>query len=317
MSRFKDIKLFAGNANPALAQEISRILDIRLGETVIKRFSDGEVWVEIDENVRQKDAYIIQPTCHPANENIMELLIMIDALKRASVDTITAVIPYYGYARQDRKTQPRVPITAKLVADVLTAAGADRILSIDLHAGQIQGFFDIPFDHLYALPVFLDAINREGYPDDQRVVVSPDVGGAERARAYAKRLECGIALIDKRRPAPNVSEVMNVVGEVEGKHCILVDDIIDTAGTLTSAAEALVAEGAKSVIACCTHPVLSGPAIERISTSKLEKLYVSNTIPLIESAKKCKQIRQLSVAGLLSKGISRIAKGESVSSLFV
>jgi ribose-phosphate pyrophosphokinase len=315
MSRFKDIKLFAGNANPELAHEISKILDIPVSKTVIKRFSDGEIWVEITENVRQRDAYIIQPTCNPANEFLVELLVMIDALKRASVDTITAVIPYYGYARQDRKSQPRVPITAKLVADLLTAAGANRVISIDLHAGQIQGFFDIPFDHLYALPIFLDYFQQNAV--ENRVVVSPDVGGAERARAYAKRLECDIALVDKRRPSPNVSEVMNIVGDVEGKNCILVDDIIDTAGTLTSAADALMENGASSVVACCTHPVLSGPAISRIQDSKLEKLIVSNTIPLTEEAKKCNKIEQLSVAALLSKGIHRIAQGESVSSLFV
>jgi len=315
MSHFKDIKLFSGTANNDLAKEISKHLDIPLGEAIIKRFSDNELWVEVNENVRQQDAYIIQPTCDPANENLMELLVMVDALKRASVDTITAVIPYYGYARQDRKTQPRVPITAKLVADLLTAAGVDRVVSVDLHAGQIQGFFDIPFDHLFAMPVFLDHLGAQERSDD--IVVSPDVGGAERARAYAKRLACGIALIDKRRPSPNVTEVMNVVGSVKDQNCIIVDDIIDTAGTLTSAANALLENGAKSVIACCTHPVLSGPAIERIATSNLDALYVSNTIPLNKEAKKCKKIKQLSVAALLSKGISRIAKGESVSKLFV
>lgn len=314
MSRFKDINLFSGTANNELARAISKTLDIPLGKTIIKRFSDGEVWVEIDENVRQKDAYIIQSTCFPANEHLMELLIMIDALKRASTDTITAVIPYYGYARQDRKSQPRVPITAKLVADLLTAAGADRVVSVDLHAGQIQGFFDIPFDHLYALPVFMDAF--KDLKTEDLVIVSPDMGGAERARAYAKRFKCGIALIDKRRPQPNVSEVMNVVGEVEGKACMLVDDIIDTAGTLTSAAKALREKGATSVMACCTHPVLSGPAIERITNSEITQLVVTDTIPLSETAKKCNKIKVLSVAGLLSKGISRIAKGESVSSLF-
>lgn len=315
MSRFKDIKLFSGNANPVLAQEISEELKIPLAKVRIKRFQDKEVWMEIEENVRQRDAYVIQPTCNPANENLMELLVMIDALKRASVDTITAVIPYYGYARQDRKTQPRVPISAKLVADLITAAGADRVVSLDLHAAQIQGFFNIPVDHLYALTVFLDYLKKE--PVEDIVVVSPDVGGAERARAYAKRLECGIALIDKRRPSPNVSEVMNVVGEVRGKNCILVDDIVDTAGTLVTAADVLIEDGAKSVFACCTHPVLSGPALKRIEESRLEKLVVTNTIPLSTEAQKSKKIIQLSVASLLSKGIYRIAKGESVSSLFV
>lgn len=315
MSRFKDIKLFSGTAHPVLAKEISDYLEIPLGKTIIKRFADNEVWIEIEENVRQSDAYVIQPTSNPANENLMELLVMIDALKRASVDTITAVIPYYGYARQDRKTQSRVPITAKLVADLLTAAGAHRIVAVDLHAAQIQGFFNIPFDHIYALPVFLDFLKKHATGD--RVVVSPDVGGAERARAYAKRLGCGIALVDKRRPRPNVSEVMNVVGEVKDMDCILVDDIIDTAGTLSSAAEALMKEGAKSVVACCTHAVLSGPASTRIENSPLKKLLVTNTIPLSEEAKKCSKIEQLSVASLLGQGISRIAKGDSVSSLFV
>ncbi|MBF0105966.1 MAG: ribose-phosphate pyrophosphokinase [Deltaproteobacteria bacterium] len=315
MSRFKDIKLFAGNATLELAEAISNDLDIPLGKTMIKRFSDGEIWVEINENVRQRDAYVIQSTCYPANENIMEMLVIMDALKRASVDTLTAVIPYYGYARQDRKSQPRVPITAKLVADIITAAGADRVVSVDLHAGQIQGFFNIPFDHLYALPVFLDYL--KNFPMDNYVIVSPDMGGAEKARAYAKRFKCGIALIDKRRPKPNVSEIMNVVGDVDGKDCMLVDDIIDTAGTLCSAATALLEVGAKSVFACCTHPVLSGPAIERITASQLDQVVVSDTVPLSEAAKKCSKIKVVSVANILSKGISRIAKGESVSSLFV
>jgi ribose-phosphate pyrophosphokinase len=314
MSRFKDILLFTGSANPSLANAISRTLDIPLGKMLLKRFSDGEIWVEVNENVRQRDAYIIQPTGEPANENLMELLIIIDALKRASVDTITAVIPYYGYARQDRKAQPRVPITAKLVADLLTAAGTDRVVSIDLHAGQIQGFFNIPFDHIYAMPVFLDYIQTLNFK--KPIVVSPDVGGAERARAYARRLGCNIALIDKKRSAPNVSEVMHVVGDVEGCNCLLVDDIIDTAGTLTSAAKTLKEFGAKSVMACCTHPVLSGPAIERIKNSELEQLIVTDTIALKED-KKIDKIKQLTVAGILGKGILRIAKGQSVSSLFV
>jgi len=316
MSRFKDIKLFAGSATPDLAAEISRFLDIPLSKTLIKRFSDGEIWVEIEENVRQKDAYIIQSTCFPANENIMELLVLIDALKRASVDTITAVIPYYGYARQDRKAQPRVPITAKLVADLLTAAGVARIVSVDLHAGQIQGFFNIPVDHLYSLPVFLDHLKDIGVAEDW-VFVSPDTGGAERARAYAKRFKSGIALVDKRRPKPNVSEIMNIVGEVEGRKCVLVDDIIDTAGTLTTAAKALMDNGAKSVMACCTHAVLSGPAIERVEASVLESLVVTSTIPLSQDAKKCKKIKVISVGNLLARSILRIANGESVSSLFV
>lgn len=315
MTSFKDIRLFAGNANRALSEEISAYLGFPLGKAEVKRFSDGEIWVEINENVRMMDAYIIQPTSNPANEHLMELLIMIDALKRASAATITAVVPYYGYARQDRKVQPRTPITAKLVADLLAAAGASRVVAVDLHAGQIQGFFDIPFDHLYGLTVFLEYFKKN--PVDNLVVVSPDVGGAERARAYGKRLGGGLALIDKRRTAPNVSEVMHVIGEVEGKNAIIVDDIVDTAGTLVAAAEALKKQGAKKVYACCTHAVLSGNAVSRIADSSLEKLVTTNTIPLPESAKKCKKITQISVASLLGEAISRIAKGDSVSSLFV
>lgn len=315
MTNFKNMRLISGNAHPVLAEEMSKHLEIPLLDNVVKRFSDGEVWVEIKENVRHTDVYIVQPTSNPANENLMELLIMVDAMKRASASTITAVIPYYGYARQDRKTQPRVPITAKLVADLLTSAGVDRVVSMDLHAGQIQGFFNIPFDHLYALPVFLDYF--KDVKADDLVVVSPDTGGAERARAYAKRLGAPIALIDKRRPKPNVSEVMHIIGEVKGKNCILVDDIVDTAGTLTSAAKALIENGAKSAVACCTHAVLSGPAIDRINNSVLEKLIVSNTIPLSEEAKKSEKIEQVSIAKLLSEGISRISQGKSVSSLFV
>lgn len=315
MSSFKDIRLFAGNANVELAGEIATFLGFPLGKTTLKRFSDGEVWVEIHENVRMMDAYIIQPTCNPANENLMELLIMIDALKRASVSTITAVLPYYGYARQDRKSQPRTPISAKLVADLLTAAGTDRVVSLDLHAGQIQGFFDIPFDHIYALPVFLKYFQKNPIPD--LAVVSPDVGGAERARAYAKRLGGSLALIDKRRPAPNISEVMHIIGEVEGMNCLLVDDMVDTAGTLTSAAAALMKNGAKSVQACCTHAVLSGPALERIENSQIERLIVTNTIPLTASARGVKKILSLSVAQILGEAIQRISRGDSVSSLFV
>jgi len=315
MGQFKNIRLLSGNANPELAKEIAKILEAPLTQLTLKRFSDGEIWVEIQENVRMVDAYVIQPTSNPANENLMELLIMIDALKRASAATITAVIPYYGYARQDRKAQPRVPISAKLVADLLTAAGANRVVAVDLHAGQIQGFFNIPMDHLYALPVFLKYF--EDHPVEDLVVVSPDVGGVERARAYAKRLGGSLALIDKRRPAPNVSEVMHIIGDVRGKNCVMVDDIVDTAGTLTSAAQALVNSGAKSVQACCTHGVLSGPAIERLKNSAIDKLIVTNTIALSPEAKKTSRIVQLSVAELLAEGISRIALGKSVSSLFV
>lgn len=315
MASFKDIRLFTGNANPVLAEEIARYLDIGLCKADTKRFSDGEVWFEVHENVRMMDAYIVQPTCKPANENLMELLIMVDALKRASVDTITAVIPYYGYARQDRKVAPRTPISSKLVADLLTAAGVDRVVSIDLHAGQIQGFFDIPVDHLFALTVFYEHFQKENIEDP--VIVSPDVGGAERARAYAKRFGGSLALIDKRRPAPNVSEVMHVIGEVEGKNAIIVDDIVDTAGTLVHAAEALKKRGARSVYTCCTHPVLSGPAIDRITDSCLEGLWTTNTIPLSEKGQNCGKIHQLSVAKLLGEAIFRIARGDSVSSLFI
>lgn len=315
MTNFKNIRLISGNANLELAQEISEIIKLPLTNRVLKRFSDGEIWVEIEENIRMQDAYIIQPTCHPANENLMELLVMMDALKRASVATITAVIPYYGYSRQDRKVQPRVPISAKLVADLLTSAGADRVVSIDLHAGQIQGFFNIPFDHLYAMPVFMRYF--EENPLKDMIVVSPDAGGAERARAYAKRFSTNMAMIDKRRAGPNVSEVMNIIGDVKKKNCIIVDDIVDTAGTLCSAAKTLLENGAKSVMACITHPVFSGPAIELISRSMLEKVVVTNTIPLVASARECKKIEQLSVASLLSESIFRIAKGESVSSLFI
>lgn len=315
MSSFKDIRLFTGNANVALAKKISDYLGFPLGKAIVKRFSDGEVWVEIDENVRMMDAYIIQPTSAPANEHLMELLIMIDALKRASVDTITAVMPYYGYARQDRKVKPRTPISSKLVADLLTAAGANRVVSIDLHAGQIQGFFDIPFDHLYALPVFLKYFEQN--PVRELVVVSPDVGGVERARAYGKRLEASIALIDKRRPAPNESEVMHVVGDVKGKNAVIVDDIVDTAGTLIQAAQTLKSRGAKEVYACCTHPVLSGPALSRIHNSSLARLLTTDTIALPEGCEKETKILQLTVAPLLGDAISRIARGDSVSSLFV
>ena len=311
-----DIRLFTGNANPELANEIAAYMGFPLAKATVKRFSDKEVWVEIHENVRMADTYIIQSTCSPANEHLMEMLIMIDALKRASATNITAVIPYYGYARQDRKVQPRVPITSKLVADLLARAGATRVVSIDLHAGQIQGFFDIPFDHLYGITAFFDYFKNN--PVENLVIVSPDVGGAERARAYAKRLGgAGLALIDKRRPAPNVSEVMHIIGEVEGKNAVIVDDIVDTAGTMCQAAEALRKHGAKSVSACISHPVLSGPAIERINNSSLEKLITTNTIPLSEEGRKSKKIQVVSVAPLLGEAIARISRGDSVSSLFV
>lgn len=315
MRPLEDIKIFSGNANLGLAKEICDALGVPLGAAQVKRFSDGEVWVEIDENVRGKDVFVIQSTSRPANEHLMELLIMIDALKRASAERITAVMPYYGYARQDRKVQPRTPITSKLVADLITSAGAHRVLSVDLHAGQIQGFFNIPFDHLYATPILLDYI-KENLMNDL-VIVSPDAGGAERARAYAKRLEVGLAMIDKRRTRPNVSEVMNVIGEVEGKTAIIVDDMVDTAGTLTQAAQALADNGAKRVFACATHGVLSGPAVERIEKSVLSALVVTNTISQPEAVLKHPKIKVLSMAKLLGEAISRITHSDSVSSLFV
>jgi len=315
MKASENMQIFSGNANRPLAEEIAKHLGTSLGDAQVKRFSDGEIWVEIDQNVRGKHVFVFQPTCPPASEHLMELLIIIDALKRASADKITAVIPYYGYARQDRKVQPRTPITSKLIADLITAAGANRILAMDLHAGQIQGFFNIPFDHLFATPVLLDYI-RENLLNDL-VIVSPDAGGTERARAYAKRLQAGLAMIDKRRSAPNVSEVMNVIGEVKDKTAIIVDDIVDTAGTLTQAAGALKKQGAKKVYACITHPVLSGKAIENIEKSDLEALIVTNTIPLTEQAKKCSKIKVLSVGKLLAEAIWRIDSNDSVSSLFV
>ena len=309
------IKIFHGNSNPALCREICNYLGMPEGQAEVKRFSDGEVWVEVQENVRGADVFVVQSTSHPANEHLMELLIMIDAFKRASAESITAVIPYYGYARQDRKVQPRTPITSKLVADLLTAAGAHRVLSMDLHAGQIQGFFDIPFDHLYGTPVLLDYIkNNLG---DDLVLVSPDAGGTERARAFAKRLDCSLALIDKRRPAPNQSEVSHIIGEVDGKTAIIVDDMVDTAGTLTQGAQAIKKNGAKKVYGLATHGVLSGPALERINQSSLEELIVTNTIDLNDKFTKCKKLKQLSVAPLLGEAIRRIYERDSVSSLFV
>lgn len=310
-----NLKIFTGNSNPRLAQDICDTLDLPLGKAKVKTFSDGEIQVEIQENVRGADVYVIQSTCTPTNNNLMELLVMMDALKRASPARIDAVIPYFGYARQDRKVAPRTPITAKLVADMISVSGAQRILTMDLHAGQIQGFFNIPVDNLYAAPIILGDLQsrfREGV-----VVVSPDAGGAERARAYAKRLNASLAIIDKRRNKPNVSEIMNVIGEVEGKICIIVDDMIDTAGTLCQAAEALVAKGALEVYGCATHAVLSGPALERIERSSLKEVVVTNTIPCADKQEKCPKIRCLSVADLLGEAIRRINNDQSVSSLFV
>jgi ribose-phosphate pyrophosphokinase len=281
----------------------------------VSRFSDGEMFVEIQENVRGVDAYVIQPTGSPVNENIMELLIMCDALRRASAGSITAVIPYYGYARQDRKVAPRTPITSKLVADLIVSAGVDRLVCVDLHAGQIQGFFNIPFDHLYAMPVFLDDYLRKQY-GNTAVVVSPDAGGVERARAYAKRLNASLAIIDKRRERANVSEVMHIIGEVRDRDCIIVDDMIDTAGTLCNAARALVGEGARKVVACATHPVLSGPAVSRIAASPLSEVIVTNSLPLNEAALACGKFHVVSIARLLGEAIRRIHHSDSISSLF-
>ncbi|MCE5266159.1 MAG: ribose-phosphate pyrophosphokinase [Deltaproteobacteria bacterium] len=310
------MRVFTGNANVALAQKISENLGVPLGKAHVTAFSDGETRVEINENVRGMDVFIIQPTCPPVNVTLMELLIMIDALRRASADRITAVIPYYGYGRQDRKVAPRAPISAKLVADLITRAGASRILAMDLHAGQIQGFFNIPVDNLFATPVLLDYI-KKNYQGDNIVTVSPDTGGVERARAFGKRLGASLAIIDKRREGPNEAQVMNIIGHVKGKKVILLDDMIDTAGTVVQAAKALTAEGALEVSVCCTHPVLSGPAIERIEQSDLKEVIVTDTIPLHEKAKACGRIKVLSVSGLLSEAVRRIYYNDSVSSLFI
>ncbi|RMF92436.1 MAG: ribose-phosphate pyrophosphokinase [Candidatus Schekmanbacteria bacterium] len=311
----QEIKVFSGNSNKPLAEEICSNLNIPLGDAFVGRFSDGEIHVQINENVRGKDVFLIQSGSAPVNRNLMELLIMIDALKRASAGRITAVIPYFCYARQDRKVQPRVPITSKLVADLITAAGANRLLTMDLHAGQIQGFFNIPVDHLFAEPVLIDYLQKKNF--SSLVVISPDAGGVERARAIAKKLKLSLAIIDKRRDAPNVAKVMNIIGDVKDKDVIIIDDIIDTAGTLIQAVDALTKNGAVRVFASCTHPVLSGPAIERISNSEaLEEVIVTNTIALNEN-KKIPKIKVLSVASLLAKAINNIHTGQSVSSLFV
>jgi ribose-phosphate pyrophosphokinase len=309
------IRVFSGNANLALAGKICENLGVPLGRANVTTFSDGETRVEINENVRGMDVFIIQSTCTPVNVTCMELLIMIDAMKRASAGRITAVIPYYGYARQDRKVAPRAPISAKLIADLITAAGANRVLSMDLHAGQIQGFFNIPVDNLFATPVLLKYI-RKIY-EDNIVIVSPDTGGVERARAFGKRLGATLAIIDKRREGPNEAQVMNIIGTVRDKKAIIFDDMIDTAGTVVQAAEALKGEGATEVSVCCTHPVLSGPAIERIENSCIRETVVTDTIPLQEKAKACGRIKVLSVAGLLSEAVKRIYYNDSVSSLFI
>jgi ribose-phosphate pyrophosphokinase len=310
------IKIFSGNSNPDLALKICESLGVQLGAARVRRFSDGEVLVEIGENVRGRDVYVVQSTCAPTNDNLMELLVITDALKRASAATITAVIPYYGYARQDRKAAPRTPITAKLVADLITTAGVDRVVTIDLHAGQIQGFFNIPVDNLYAAPVIFNYL-KDRFSGEQVVMVSPDAGGTERARAFAKRLEYSLAVIDKRRTGPNVAEVMHLIGDVRDKIAIILDDMIDTAGTLTQAAKALKANGAKAIYACATHGVLSGPAIERINASEIEEVVLTDTIPGGAHTAVTSKIRVLSVADLLAEAIRRIHEDESVSSLFV
>jgi len=309
------LKIFSGNANRALADEIAAYLGVEVGKALVSNFSDGELNVQINENVRGTDVFVVQPTSSPVNEYLMELLIMIDAFKRASARRITAVMPYYGYARQDRKVQPRVPITSKLVADLITTAGADRVLTIDLHAGQIQGFFGVPVDNLFATPVLLEYLKKRSLKDP--VVVSPDAGGVERARAFGKRLGASIAIIDKRRSAPNVAEVMHVIGDVNGKDALLLDDMIDTAGTITQAVGALKTHGAKKVLAACSHAVLSGPAIKRLNESELDEVVVTNTINLIEKQKECPKLKVLSVAPLLGEAIKRIHEESSVSSLFV
>jgi ribose-phosphate pyrophosphokinase len=309
------MKILSCNSNPQLAESIASYLNLALTKASIRRFSDMEIFVEIHENVRGEDVFVVQSTCYPTNDHLMELLVTLDALRRGSARRITAVIPYFGYARQDRKVAPRTPITSKLVADLITTAGVHRVLCVDLHAGQIQGFFNIPVDHLYAAPVILEDI-KQRLPG-RLVVVSPDAGGTERARAFAKRLDAGLAIIDKRRSGPNVSEVMHIIGEVEGETCIIVDDMIDTAGTLCQAAAALKAQGAGDIYATATHAVLSGPALERINQSCIKEVLITNTIPMDGKLKDCPPLRQLSVAKLLAEAIRRIHEEESVSSLFV
>ncbi len=313
---YGELKILAGNGNPVIAEKIADYLGVSLGQARISRFSDGEINVEIHENVRGRDVYLVQPTCAPANDHLMELLIMVDACKRSSAGRITAVMPYYGYARQDRKVAPRAPISAKLVADLLAAAGVQRVLTMDLHAGQIQGFFDIPVDNLYAKPRLVDFLARETHGLD-KVIVSPDAGGAERARSYAKALRADLAIIDKRRSGPNEAKVMHVIGDVKDKHCIILDDMVDTAGTLCNAAGALHENGASSIIACCTHPVFSGPAIKRIRESRLERIVVGDTIPLTVEARDCGKIQVVSVAELFGEAMRAIHYQDSVSRLFV
>jgi ribose-phosphate pyrophosphokinase len=309
------MKIFTGNSNKGLAREISDALKSPLGDADVGLFSDGEIMVQVNENVRGRDVFVVQSTSRPVNQNLMELLIMIDAFKRASARRITAVLPYYGYARQDRKVLPRVPITAKLVADLITAAGANRVLTMDLHAGQIQGFFNIPVDNLYAAPILLDYLRQKGIQGEECVVVSPDAGGVLRARAFAKRLNASLAIIDKRRTKPNESKVMNLIGEVEGKKALILDDMVDTAGTLCEAANALKEQGAKDVYACCSHAVLSGPALSRINKSSLEKIVVTNSVPF-KSGDQCSKVEVLSIGELLARAIRNIHEETTISTLF-
>jgi ribose-phosphate pyrophosphokinase len=310
-----ELKIFGGRAHPGLVQEICESLNLAAGKVSAYNFSDGEIFCQIQENVRGSDVFIVQPTCDPVNENLMELLILLDSFKRSSASRVTAVIPYYGYARQDKKDKPRVPITAKLVADLISKAGADRVLTMDLHADQIQGFFDVPVDHLFAAPVLLEAIREINVPD--LVIVSPDAGGVERARAIAKRMEVGLAIVDKRRTAPNEAEIMHVIGDVDGCNALIVDDIIDTAGTLTKTVDALKSKGAQRVLAAGVHGILSGPALQRIDKSPLESVLITNTTPLEEKLSRSQKLRPLSVAKLLGDAILRIHENSSVSSLFV
>ncbi|HKX52866.1 MAG TPA: ribose-phosphate pyrophosphokinase [Nitrosospira sp.] len=313
---YDSLMVFTGNANPKLAQDVVRHLNLRIGRATVGRFSDGEVMVEILENVRGKDVFVLQSTCMPTNDTLMELLVLVDALKRASAARITAAIPYFGYARQDRRPRSvRVPITAKVVANMLTSVGVDRLLTMDLHSDQIQGFFDIPVDNIYSMPILLGDLWKNDFKN--LVVVSPDVGGVVRARQMAKRLECDLAIIDKRRPKANVAKVMNIIGEVDGRTCVIMDDMVDTANTLCEAAHALKEQGAERVLAYCTHPVLSGSAVERIENSALDKLVVTDTIPLRKDAQACERIEQLSVASLLAETVLRISNEDSVSSLFM
>jgi len=311
----REMKIFTGSAHPALGEAIASYLGVPVGRAHLARFSDGEVWFQIHDNVRGADVFVVQPTCSPVNENLVELLLMLDAFKRSSASRLTAVLPYYGYGRQDRKDKPRVPISAKLVADLLSTAGTDRVLTVDLHAAQIQGFFDVPVDHLFAAPVIIDHVSQLELPE--LTVVSPDAGGVERARAYAKRLDAALAIVDKRRDQPNVAEVHHVIGDVEGRTALIVDDIVDTAGTLAKVAEAIKAAGAREVLASCTHPVLSGHAIERIEKSPLSKLIVTDTLPLGPEKRACGKIVVLTIAELLARAIKNIHEETSVTSLFV